>query len=70
MQRVAQKHVGSGKLIDDIEIAGLAPEIGEPSAYDRFVVVFFRHGEFLEYLWLRKRSTIASLCPDNIDGSA
>src|SRR5258707_6121549 len=47
VQRVVQKHVRSSKFVDNVEVAGLAPEIGEPSAYDGLVVIFFRHGEFL-----------------------
>jgi hypothetical protein len=47
MQGVLQNHIRRGKLIDDIEVAGLAPEIGEPAAYDCLVVLFFGHSEFL-----------------------
>src|SRR4029077_4047734 len=43
MQRILQQHVGRGKLVPDIEIAGLAPEIGEPSADDRLVALLFAH---------------------------
>jgi len=47
VQRGAQKHVGSSKFVDDVEVTGLAPEIGELAAYDGLVVVFPGHGEFL-----------------------
>ena len=43
MKRILQKHVGSGELIDNLEIAVFAPEIGEPATDEGFVVVFFAH---------------------------
>jgi hypothetical protein len=33
VQRVVQKHVRRSKFADTVEVAGLAPEIGEPAAY-------------------------------------
>src|ERR1700750_560991 len=47
VQRVLKKHVGRSKFIDDVEIVCLAPEIGEPTPHDGFVVIFLGHGEFL-----------------------
>ncbi len=47
VQRVAQEHVGSSKFVDDVEVAVLAPKIGEPTAYDSLVVILFGHGVFL-----------------------
>jgi hypothetical protein len=32
VQGILQEHVGRGEFIDDAEIAGLAPELGEPPA--------------------------------------
>jgi hypothetical protein len=43
VQRILQQHVGSGELVDDCEVAGLAPETGEPAADDFFVGLFFGH---------------------------
>ena len=43
VQRVVQQHVGCGDFVDDAEIAGLAPEIGEPAADDGLVVLFDGH---------------------------
>src|SRR5450631_429382 len=60
VQRVLQKHVRSGKVIDNTKIASLSPEIGEPAAYNCFVILFFGHGEFLQWLLLEARSAIAS----------
>jgi hypothetical protein len=37
MQRILQQHVGRGELVHDIEVAGLAPEVGEPSPDDSLV---------------------------------
>src|ERR1700682_4615063 len=51
VQRVLQKHVRIGKFIDNAEVASLAPKIGEPAAYDGLVILFFGHGEFLQWLW-------------------
>ena len=34
------------QLVDDVEIAGFAPEIGEPPANDGLVIVFLRHMNF------------------------
>src|SRR5258708_23849463 len=50
VQRVLQKHVRSGKLIDNAEVASLAPKIGEPAAYDCLVILLFGHGNFLQSL--------------------
>jgi hypothetical protein len=43
MKRVPQEHVGSGEFVDHTEIAGLAPELGEPTAYNRLVVLYLGH---------------------------
>jgi hypothetical protein len=37
MKRVPQEHVGSGELVDHTEIAGLTPELGEPTSYNPLV---------------------------------
>jgi hypothetical protein len=37
MQRILQQHVGRGELVHDIEVAGLAPEVSEPSPDDSLV---------------------------------
>src|SRR6266851_4371662 len=50
VQRVLQKHVRSGKFIDNAEVARLAPEVGEPAAYDCLVILLFGHGNFLQWL--------------------
>src|SRR5207245_4637250 len=47
MQRILQEHVVSGELVDDVEIAGFAPELREPAAYDGLVVLFLRHDDLL-----------------------
>src|ERR1700674_4099259 len=47
VQRILQKHVRRGEFIDDAEIAGLAPEIGEPTAHDCLVVIFLGHSKKL-----------------------
>jgi hypothetical protein len=47
MERVLQEHVRCGKLVDDREIADLAPEMREPPADDRLVVFFFAHSNSL-----------------------
>src|SRR5258706_14546559 len=61
VQRVLKKHVRSGKLVDDVEVAGLAPEIGEPTAHDGLVVIFFGHGEFLiDCGWKRETQLLPS----------
>jgi hypothetical protein len=43
MQRVFQQHVGCGDLIDHVQVAGLAPEVGEPTADDCLVVILQAH---------------------------
>jgi hypothetical protein len=43
MQRVLQQHVRRCDFVNDSEIAGLAPKIGEPAAYDGLVVGFLGH---------------------------
>ncbi len=48
MKRVLQQHVGSSNLVEDLEITCLAPEMGEPTAYDGLVVVFLSHFKHLE----------------------
>jgi hypothetical protein len=45
MQRVLQEDVSRAEVVHDGGIPGVAPEFGEPSADDGFVVVFFRHHE-------------------------
>src|ERR1700756_320799 len=39
MQRIFEQHVGGGDLIDDTEIDGLAPELGEPTTNDGLVII-------------------------------
>ena len=41
VQRILQEHVGRGELVDDVELAGLSPEIGEPTADNGFVIFLF-----------------------------
>src|SRR6266536_3117082 len=43
VQGILHEHVGRGELIDDAEIAGLAPELGEPSADNGLVVLCLAH---------------------------
>jgi hypothetical protein len=43
MQRILQEHVGGGKFVNDVEIAGLTPEIPKLAAYDSLVVFLFGH---------------------------
>jgi hypothetical protein len=43
VQRIVQQHVGRGQFVDNAEIAGLAPEMREPSTHDGLVVFFLRH---------------------------
>jgi hypothetical protein len=38
-----QEHIGRGQFIDDVEISGFAPKVGEPTANDGLVIVFLRH---------------------------
>src|SRR5690348_14197109 len=54
MQRILQKHVGSGEFVDDGEIAGFTPERGEPAADDGFVFCFFGHTRLLSVMVGRK----------------
>jgi hypothetical protein len=41
MQGILQEHIRCGELIDDGEIAFLAPEVGEPATDNGFVVALF-----------------------------
>ena len=50
VQGILQEHVGRGELIDDGEIAGLAPEFGEPPADNGLVVLCFAHPAILPCL--------------------
>src|ERR1700730_16832566 len=43
VQRILQEHVGCRQLIDDAQIALLAPEIREPTADDGLVIALFGH---------------------------
>ena len=43
MQRIFEQHVGSGDLVDDTKIDGLAPEFGEPTTNDGLVIILFAH---------------------------
>jgi hypothetical protein len=47
MQRVLQEDVGRAEFVHDCRIPGGAPEFGEPSADDDFVVLFFSHDRLL-----------------------
>jgi hypothetical protein len=47
VQRILQEHVRRGELIDDAEIAGLSPELGEPPANDGLVILCFAHLDVL-----------------------
>src|SRR5258708_22459152 len=49
VQRVLKKHFRSGKLVDDVEGAGLGPEIGGPTDQHGLVVLFFCQCEILLY---------------------
>src|SRR5258706_15841825 len=40
VQRILKEHIRSSDLIDDSEVAGRAPEVGEPSSNDGFIVGF------------------------------
>jgi hypothetical protein len=51
-----QEHVGSGELVDDVEIAGCTPKLGEPTTYDGSVVLFPGHDDFLSGFRLRKET--------------
>src|ERR1700730_11585180 len=59
VQRILQKHVGSGELVNDAQVASLTPEIRKPTAYDGLVVLFLRHDVIPFRLWF-VRSRIAS----------
>jgi hypothetical protein len=60
MQRILQEHVGSGKLIDNIGIVGLTPEVGKPATDDCLVVGFFAHTNTLrEFAFIRCFRAIA-----------
>jgi AraC family transcriptional regulator of adaptative response/methylated-DNA-[protein]-cysteine methyltransferase len=50
VQRVFEQHIRRGDFIDDAEIAGLAPEVGEPAADDRLVVVLQAHKNAFQLL--------------------
>jgi len=50
VQRILQEHVGRGELIDDAEIAGLAPELGEPPTDNSLAVFCFAHLDTLSCL--------------------
>jgi hypothetical protein len=45
-----QKHVGRGEFIDNTELAGFAPEVGEPAANDGLVIFLFGHAMSLLYV--------------------
>src|SRR5215470_11465123 len=51
VQGILQEHVGRGELIDDAEIAGLAPELGEPLTDNSLVVLCFAHLDTLPCLF-------------------
>jgi hypothetical protein len=44
VQRVLQKHIRGGKLVNDTEVASRTPKARKPAAHDCFVVLFLRHG--------------------------
>jgi hypothetical protein len=56
VQGILQEHVGRSELIDDPEIARLAPELGEPPADNGLVVFCFVHLD-----------TLSSLCREATD---
>src|ERR1700736_121935 len=56
VQGILQEHVGRSELIDDPEIARLAPELGEPPADNGLVVFCFAHPD-----------TLPCLCREAID---
>src|SRR5215472_13971973 len=47
MQRVLQQHVGCRKVVDHLGIPGIAPELREPAANDRLVLLFLGHDAYL-----------------------
>src|SRR5208337_750981 len=55
VQRVSQQHVRCGDLIDHAKVAGFVPEVGEPAADDRLVVILQAHASAFQ-LWLRRSS--------------
>src|SRR4051812_10356422 len=60
VKRVSEQHVRRRDGVDDREIAGLTPELGEPSTDDRLVVALRAHGNSSG---LRSRLCVAILAP-------
>jgi hypothetical protein len=56
VQRILQEHIRGCKLVNDTEVALGTPETGEPSTYDGFVLLFFRHKVLLLQRLLAKAS--------------
>jgi len=50
VQGILQEHVGRRELVDDAEIAGFAPELGEPPTDNGLVVLCFAHLDILPCL--------------------
>jgi hypothetical protein len=46
VEGILQQHVRRGDVVDDSEVALLAPKVGEPSADNGLVVFFFAHVDF------------------------
>src|ERR1700735_3119109 len=46
VERILQQHVRCGDVVDDSEVALLAPKVGEPSADYVLVVFLFAHVHF------------------------
>jgi hypothetical protein len=47
VERGFQQHIRRGDFVDHAQIAGLAPEIGEPATDDGFVVILQNSSECL-----------------------
>src|SRR5215470_12513737 len=56
MQRILQENVRCSEFIDDARVPGVAPELFEPTGYDRLVFLFLRHDKLLRLLPLREKT--------------
>src|SRR5262249_25144432 len=68
VQGILLEHVGRGELIDDAEIASLAPKLGEPPADNGLVVLCFAHLDTLPCLGCEATDRNSMTCARNNPG--
>src|SRR5262245_12701294 len=64
MQGILQEDIGCAELVDDGGVPRIAPELREPAADDRLVLLFLRHGYFLSVDCRDQAGATASAGPE------